>query len=184
MLLGPPAGRSGESLGDSLGMVSWGRTWGWMPVLNVNFTPWRGPLSSWSMSWFTCLGKSHTREVQRSLFRPWVSWPGRQLRGFLLSLGNWALQGGRTWGQKKRTKIPAVEDLRGWTGVPKVECDEGKNENIGWDRGQPFNDRDDDANNLKWLTHFVLIPGLMAPKFVLLSLHSIAFSIENNIRRK
>ena len=40
-------------------------------------------------------------------------------------------------------------DPRGRAGVPKVECDEGKNENIGWDRGQPFNDCDDDANNFK-----------------------------------
>lgn len=39
MRLGPPAGRSGESLGDSLGMVSRGRTWGWMAVLNVNLHP-------------------------------------------------------------------------------------------------------------------------------------------------
>lgn len=39
MRLGPHAGRSGESLGDSLGMVSWGRTWGWVAVLKVNFIP-------------------------------------------------------------------------------------------------------------------------------------------------
>lgn len=30
----------GKSLGDSLGTVSWGRTWGWVAVLNVNFIPW------------------------------------------------------------------------------------------------------------------------------------------------
>ena len=32
---------------------------------------------------------------------------------------------------------------------PKVESDEGKNENIDWDGRQPFNDCDDAANNFK-----------------------------------
>ena len=140
-------------------------------VLLVNvmiYLPWQEPYPGGAVFSVQALGELTWKTVT------WVPF----------SLGNWALQGGRTWGQKERTKIPAVVDPRGRAGVPKVECDEGKNENIGWDGGQPFNDCDDDANNFKWLTHFVLIPGLMAPKFVLLSLHGIALRIENNIRRQ